>query len=263
MNDFRLNYVIMTSTRGHFNRHDIVKDTVADIYYKHSSFTTSFYAKYANIKCSTDSAEYLSDIKDFLLSHGINTNVTHGDWNHNSQSHQNGYLSDLFEIFRREDVNEAEYTLLTEDDFKIRCAKKDFSYWIEKSVALLMNNPNYVQVRIPRFNNEFERINKLKAKHGIDAQAIKSGEDSYFEANDWSNNVYFCRTRDLRNSLILMLRNPNAFPQHSEHGLSRAMRYWTESGLPFAILNPEYIRCFHMGTKVGEEDKLDQPLNSD
>lgn len=260
-NPLDLNYIIMTTTRGHYNRHDIVEEVYWD-FFNYSRALVNFKARYCNIKSSPESGQYLPILQNFFSTNNFVVNTTAGAWKHNCPSHQSGYLSDLSSIMNRHDVNRCQYTMITEDDFKIRSFDINFQYWAEIAVEILRNNHECVQVRIPRFVNEFERINKLKEKHNIDGKAERVNKD-YFMANDWSNNVYFCRTRDLRNALLLMQRHPDAFPVHSEHGLGRAMKYWSNIELPFAILNPERIRCFHCGTPQGQEDNLTEALTSD
>lgn len=256
MNTIPLNYAIFTTTRGHFNRHDIYKQTVDDL----GEYSGLFRNRIANVKISSDSQEFAAVMEKFFKDRNFTLYTRNGDWKHNDQSHQTGYLHDLTRVFTQDSVNEVPYTMVTEDDFLIRAHKFDLEYWCFKAISILEKDPNITQVRIPRFQNEFDRINGLKAKHNLDVRAEHTNDPQYFRCGDWSNNVYFARTRDLRNALLMMNSNPHLFGQHSEHSMSKAMKYFSLSEVPFAILEPSMISCYHRGTVAGQEDDVNQAI---
>lgn len=264
-----LNILLMTSTKGHFDRRDIYQRTLASIitHLGYSSVKT-----FIHVKISPGENQAWLDMAEFIQKFDENIEVfsTYGSWQHMNQSHQSQYIKDIRTMANVVNIMGNEYTLFLEDDWLLESqAEKSSVYnWVLESVELLWRKPDLVQVRIPRFTNEFERINRLQAKHGIPAHATKvvngTGlEDFYFTCNDWSNNPFICRTRDLYIAMMLMEKNPNAFPNHAEHGFGRAMRYLSLSEECLAVIRPDLCRAFHIGTKEGEEDKLDQPLNSD
>lgn len=262
-NKFPLNYIVFSSTRGHFDIKTRYLETISNLNNKFP--LTNFSANYVHIATSPNENDLFLKMKSSLESlYNINVISTEISWQHDNQSHQIGYLSSMWNIYNRDDVNAIEYSLVSEDDFFIKTYSKDLEYYLNKAISILKDNSNIMQIRIPRFTNEFERINKLKEKHNIDAKAIKCPEDDeIFHQNDWSNNVFVSRTRDLRNALLLMLKNQQSFPMHSEHGLSMAMKSFSLSEVPFMCFEPLLIRCGHIGCPLGQEDNLDKPLISD
>lgn len=156
----------------------------------------------------------------------------------------------------------SKYVLHLEGDWLFDPAQATLLEWMHKGLKILDENPHLIQVRFPRFNNEFERINNLSKKHGIPGQAEWVNED-YFISNDFSLNPSIFRPRDLFHSLVLMQANPQAFELHVEHGFSKALKYLCGFSLPLAVLNPSKINVRHIGSKLLEEDKIGVPLNSD
>ncbi len=257
---FPLNLLLMTTTKGHFDRQDIYQTTVKDLA---DNFDMALFAdRYASVKVSPDSEDQADPMRDFLLGYNFLVTRQEGSWKHGEQSHQTGYISDIASMVQKAEFQLAKYTLFLEDDWLLR-GKNGTYDTILSGMEILDQNPNIVQVRFPRFSNEFERINRLKAKHGIDAIATKDDGRRFFYCNDWSNNPFIARSRDLFLAIMLMMKNPGAFPLHAEHGLGRAMRYLSHAITPLAVAEPSSDRVYHIGTKKGEEDKIGVELNSD
>jgi hypothetical protein len=265
MNKIPVNYVIMTSTKGHFGL-STHEETVNHL---NSQLPLGLFAqKIVHIKVSDDTKEKEVGMIDFFAKHNFNikTSYTH-QWRHNDGSHQQGYLSDLTKVFGLADTQDVPYTLITEDDFLLSTSNGEpLEYFITKGVKILQSDPNIVQIRIPRFNNEFDRINGLKIKHNLDWRADKYWNDDYskdvFACSDWSNNVYLCRTRDLNIATMLIEKFPSTFGQHSEHSTAAAMRLLSRVELPFCVFWPDKIRCFHIGAEPQNRDVVGQELNS-
>lgn len=255
MNKNDISYCLFTSTKGHFERKDIYKKTVDNIL---SHLPAEVWSKLiAHIKIGPGEENIFIEMQDFLTKRGFEVVFSTGNWRHgnegNDNSHQIEYIKDMDKINNLVKTN---YFFHSEDDWLIKVDDKEFSYWLSNAQKILINDPHLMQIRIPRFDNEFERINLLKKKHGINARAAKMNEDCFIE-NDWSNNPYLARTRDMRAALVFV--KLGLVPQHSEHGVGQAMKMlgWTE--LPLICFNPKKIRCLHIGTKEGDEDKLDVP----
>lgn len=260
-----MNVLMMTSTKGHFDRKDIYKKTFED--FGSQTEDCMITSKIVHIKVSPGDEDLALEMEKNLYENGATKVLsTFGLWKHGDQSHHNEYIRDIsrsIELLCKS--NNDDPTLFLEDDWLIRSMVKESTVteWLIESAILLTRKPELVQVRIPRFNNEFERINRLKFKHGINASATEVPNEFYFTANDWSNNPFIARTRDMYLALCLMRKFPNSFPAHAEHGFGAAMKFLSLSNEPLAIIKPSNCRCFHMGTKIGEEDKLDKELNSD
>lgn len=250
---------LYTSAKGHFDRKDIYQKTVNSLLSQIPA--NSFEKLVAHIKVKKDDpAEDEQAIKmvDWLEEKGFTVLVSYGDWKHGNESHQLEFLKDMMTVTK---IVKTPYILFLEDDWEIKPFEKDLEYWIHSATELLEEYTSLVQVRIPRYTNEVERINKLKQKHGINTSAIELvGETDVFISGDWSNNPHISRTRDFRGALTLLM-NSN-LPRHSEHGLGTCMKIisWNVINLPFAFFNPEKIRAGHLGTPIGQEDNLDKPL---
>lgn len=239
---------LYTSTKGHFGRKDIYKDTVNSLL-KHMP-SDQWGGLVAHIKYDNDSQNKCDEMKYWLSSNGFFVITTLGSWAHGNDSHQIEYLKDQSVV---NDFCKTQYCLHLEDDWQIAVNSISFVYWLAKSISILEDNSGITQVRIPRFLNEQQRILGLYAKHGIDGKCDKVNDD-YYISNDWSNNPYIARVRDIRGALTFVA-NTN-LPKHSEHGFGKAMKMIAWSEMPFAFLNPEKIKCGHFGTPAGQEDDL-------
>ncbi len=261
-----MNLLLMTSTKGHFDRTDIYRTIVDDLDEQLGKYY--FTNKLAHIKVSQGGGAKVLEMDQYLKEQSYTVMLITGEWKHGDQSHQSEYLKDIRRAINYLSSNHAsEYTLFMEDDWIIRPQKNEGMLWdyLHKAQVLLGSNPDLVQVRIPRFNNEFDRINRLFAKHRIEAkaEAVEGDGIIHFRTNDWSNNPFIARTRDIYQAMVLMQKNPHAFPDHAEHGWGRAMKYLSPAELPLAVIKPDECRCFHFGTKYGEEDKINAILHSD
>ncbi len=113
-----------------------------------------------------------------------------------------------------------------------------------------------MQVRIPRYTNEFARINRLKETHRLDRGAEMGV--SHFRHNDFSANPSLYRTRDIRAALLITMRTN--LPKHIEHGLAEALKLMSYARYPFACFDPAQVRIGHIGVKIGEEDDITKDL---
>lgn len=242
---------LFTSTRGHFERKLIYQRTVTDLL---NQVPKDYWAALrANIKVEDKDRAY--EMEDWLKSHGFEVTAPKGDWKHGDESHQTEYLKDIFYVVS---TTASPYILFMEDDWLIK--SENLTDWLARAIQTLDERPEVVQVRIPRYSNEAQRIEGLRAKHGIDALVVPDPDNDRFLHNDWSNNPYIARTRDL-NAAIRFVMATN-LPRHTEHGLGRAMKMLSSSPAPFMCFEPEVARCGHIGTLAGEEDNLEQPLNA-
>lgn len=246
--------LLFTTSKGHWNRTDIYKNTVNSLFSQIP--VENWGGLIASLKMNDGQDDVGNEIGNWLVNNKFTLVPGYGKWAHGQDSHQVEFLND---IARVNNFIETPYILFEEDDWIIKPYEKDLEYWISRAIKTLEENPGIMQVRIPRFTNEFDRINGLKQKHGINTRAVKLNNE-LFVSGDYSNNPYIARTRDLRAALTIL--NLSQLPKHSEHGLGRALSLLGWSELPFAFFDPLKIRAGHCGTPIGQEDNLDQPLNS-
>lgn len=261
MKTIPINYVMMTSTKGHFNL-STYEETINDL--SQQIPLEIFANRVVHIKVSDDTQNKFVGMNDFFSKKNFHILSSHQNWRHFDQSHMSGYINDLCKVFSDDKVLKTPYSLVSEDDFLVRTQDKELLSFIHEAVKILEERPDVVQVRIPRFSNERQRIMGLWDKHQIKSN-VYPYNDNAFLTNDWSNNIYIARTRDLMTAMILLKRNPQVFGQHAEHSVSAAMRYLSEYDAPLAVFQPEKIRCFHIGTPEDKRDvvSMDVPLNSD
>lgn len=255
MNTNEISYCLFTSTRGHFNIKTRYKQTVDSML---TQVPANIWSKLiAHVKISPGEDNIFNEMKEFLETKGFEVIGTVGEWRHGNDgkdnSHQVQYILDQNKILS---LIKTSYFFFSEDDWVCNVKNKELSYWLNFSQKLLLDNPDLMQVRIPRFGNEFERINQLLRKHNIHTRAIHVDEN-YFVSGDWSNNLYLARTRDLRATLKLVING--SLPMHSETGTGIGMRFLSGIELPLAVLSPKNIYCSHIGTRKNEEDDFNNP----
>jgi len=253
---------LFTTTKGHHGIKTRWKETIQDL--NTQIPLKNFSGLFANIKATNEAEESDAvEIADYLYTnYGFENHTAVFPWKHGDNSHQVGYLGDIFHIYNLPQVLKHQYVLHLEDDWKIRAEDGDLVKSIYKAIKLLEENPNILQVRFPRFFNEFTRINGLSQKHGIDTWS-RDFNDDFFVHSDFSLNPSIFRSRDLRNATLLMNKNATNFGSHVEHDFGRALKYFSHPQENLACFYPDKVRCYHLGAPLGQEDKVGIMLNSD
>lgn len=250
-----ITFALMTTTKGHFDIKTRWRETIES--FDSNGELSHFDHLFAHIKISPGEEAIAEEMIAGLQSKRFNVMVTPGNWKHGDSTHQENYLRDIYKV---SNYCKSPYIFLVEDDWKVKSHDVSCKFWYDMAFELLIDNPDLMQVRIPRYSNEFDRINKLKQKHNLDRSAVQA-DDYHFRHNDYSANPSFYRTRDIRNAVALTLRTNTA--KHVEHGVGQVLRLLGEPGRQFACLNPDEIRIGHIGCRPGEEDDLTKPLNCD
>jgi hypothetical protein len=252
---------LFTTTKGHHDVKTRWRETVQDLHRQIP--LDNFAGLFANIKAGNESEEQaaLDIAKELHNKYGFENHTAIFPWKHGDNSHQVGYLNDIFHIYNLPEVLKNQYVMHLEDDWLIRAEDGELLKWIAKAIKLLDENPDILQVRFPRFSNEFLRINNLKSKHNIDTWA-RDYNDDFFVHSDFSLNPSIFRSRDLRNATLLMKKNANVFGSHVEHDFGRALKYFSHPQENLACFCPEKARCYHLGAPLGQEDKIGEQLNS-
>lgn len=256
MNINDLTVCLYTSTKGHFGRKDIYKTTALHLLgsLEETGHRESV-KKIAHVKVDPGEDLLADEMFRWLKGAGFLVIVSRGEWKHGDESHQVEYIKDQMAV---NDNIKTQFLLHLEDDWVIKPILPGSStssfllYGMDR-----LSDPNITQVRIPRYTNEPDRIRGLMVKHGIDGR-VSGPFSGIYLCNDWSNNPFIARTRDIRAALTFVTRS--TLPKHSEHGVGKAMSLLGWSELPFAFFDPEKIRCYHLGTPAGLEDNLDADL---
>lgn len=244
---------LYTSTRGHFGG-STYQETVTSLLSQVSADTWG--AMIAHVKVSTGDEARAQEMSEWLHEQGFYVANTTQDWRHGDQTHQDGYLQDALRVTS---LVKTPFLMHHEDDFLLRPYAANLNAHLYQAVVQLEEDPELMQVRIPRYSNEVERILGLRAKHGIDGRAEWSTNRKWFRHNDLSMNPFIARTRDMRAAFRLVMMSN--LPKHIEHGTAAALKVLSSSPLPFACFNPESLRCGHIGVARPEErDNLNQSL---
>ena len=256
MTPIPITFCLMTTTKGHFGVKTRYVQTLNS--FKDELPLSEYAARMAHIKVSPGEDDLMEEMTGNLKTYGFDVWQTKGAWQHGQDSHQLEYLKDTLKM-----VNEVKtpYVMMVEDDWQVRAFHGPFISYLLRAVGYLEDDPGLVQVRIPRWSNEFDRINGLMAKHGLPRSAHRGNDGYHFRSDDFSMNPAIYRTRDLRAALHFV--NVTSLPKHIEHGLGEALKI--VSGYPaghFACFNPEKVRLGHLGTLPGEEDQIETPLFS-
>lgn len=243
---------LFTSTKGHFGIKIRYQETIQSL---SANIPLSYFAnKVAHIKVSPGEEAIAVEMTQKLEGYGFKVYSTTAIWSHGQNSHQIEYLSDMLKIYSLPELQKTKYVFALEDDWLLK--SDNFIKDVDFTISLFEQNPDLLQVRIPRYSNEFDRINGLYTKHGIQGVA-KKASDKHFWHNDFSMNPSLFRLRDLRNALVLLHRAPN-LPMHVEHGLGAALKFLSMANTPFAALTT--ARIAHIGTPTGQEDDINKEL---
>lgn len=253
MTPLPITFALMSTTQGHFGIKTRWQETV-DGFSRAMPFD-QFESRLAHIKVSPDEEETKVKMTEGLRARGFKTAITEGNWNHGEPSHQSNYLADLWTVVN---LVKSPYIFICEDDWIPVVGEGELTDHLAIATGWLEEDPTLMQVRIPRWWNEFERIRGLKARHGLDRWS--EPVDAYrFRHDDYSANPSLYRTRDLRAALILV--QATNLPKHVEHGVGEALRLLSGAVRhQFACFQPAKVYITHRGTLLGEEDSLDQPL---
>lgn len=245
-------FVLMSTTKGHFGLKYRYQETLKSF---GAALPFGEYARcMAHIKVSLGEDLLMEEMTGDIQSNGFDVWRTKGIWAHGQESHHLEYLKDAMVMV---DKVSTPYVLMVEDDWLLQCYEGTFIDYLNRAVEWL-EDPGLVQVRIPRYSNELDRVNGLMGKHGLNRYARKA-DNYHMRLDDFSMNPALYRTRDLRAALHFV--QSSNMPKHIEHGLGYALKL--VSGYPtgqFACFNPEKIRVGHVGTLPGEEDDLSKGL---
>jgi hypothetical protein len=253
MTPIPITFALMSTTKGHFDVKTRYRDTLDS--FNRALPLSEYHSRIAHIKVSGNENAVAADMMTECERYGFKVWLTDGEWSHGSDTHHLGYLNDLLKVSN--DVK-TPYVLVVEDDWGLLVREGEFIEHLQRAISWLDEDPTLMQVRIPRFANEGDRIRNLMQKHGLYRWAFDV-DQYHFRHDDFSANPSLYRTRDLRAAIILTL--VSSLPKHIEHGLGMALKTLSyTNGSQFACFNPAKISISHQGTPIGQEDSITQPL---
>lgn len=234
---------LYSTTRGHWGRKDCYLKTIQDL----NSHGDIFSQKLAHIKVSPGEEDFGDQMEFNFKNFGFEVIKTIGEWKHFSGSHSVEQLKDIFTLTEKVIYP---YIFHLEDDFYIKPINNSLSNFLNEAKNLL-NKDDILQVRIPRFESDFEHYKSLD----------KIG--SYFRQGEiYSLNPNLVKLSDLqiilnsiayKQDLILPLLEKQ---QLNVELLFAQIGRQLKGEKPFWSFDGKNIRALHIGTKEGEEDKL-------
>lgn len=234
MNQFPLNLLIFTTTRGHFGFQDVYKTSINFIEKKLGSLNI-FSNRIAHIKVRDNEIERerLPEMVYFFNSKNIETIVTYGNWER-GMSHQNEYLKDINKSVNSKQIQSSPYTLWFEDDSPIEGENILNSFF--KAINLLEYNQEVLNIRYIR-----EGLKENEHFYKIDQNICFSN------TFDFQPNI--SRSRDLLLASNLINKNWEYFKNiQCEMAFRLAMENFSSSKFKFLGFNPELYFSYHIGT---------------
>lgn len=252
-----LNLCVFDTSKGHFGRTDIYQRTINSLAAQ-APLKLVFKNLIAHIKVGGEKEEAVfQEQKKFYENLGFTVIRSDAEWKHFSDSHQRGYSADLVKVYGNREIQNADYTLHLESDwlFTVKSRQQLIDVF-SAAINYLRKNPSAVSVRIPRFQNEIERIKGLKQKFGIDAGVYQDEiSNKFYRTNDnLSLNPSIFRTRDLWAATRILKQNFDKLSQHVEMGFTHAFTHLADGEYPFAFFDPKIIIARHIGTESVDKD---------
>jgi len=241
--------LFFTTTRGHFERKDIYKTTLQDLNNQSLFFEDAIvHSKVSSNELDFYNNEQRPDLQSFRLFKKCLFTVD--NWSHFQPSHALGQLKDIIKSIKQV---RTEFIFHLEDDWLLYSDKNTISYFFNQAIELLKSGKDVMQVRIPRHKDEQNHYKTIE----------KLGDVYNRQGEIWSFNPNICRTRDVQIICNLIEKNWQSIEQSINAGQINAELLFTQiarnlslENKPFYSFNPEFIRCLHIGTKEGEEDKI-------
>lgn len=256
MRPLPISLCVFDTSKGHFGRTDIYRCTITDLAAQIPLH--SFAGLFVHVKVAPGEESVFAEQDVFYRAHGFTVMTSHEPWSHFSSSHQQGYARDMIKVYGDSRVMTAPYCLHLESDWLFRPRKhSSLIDLLGKSLSYLAANHTAVGVRFPRFLNEIERLNGLRAKHGMDVrtQREEAPWGQFVRHNDnLSLNPHLMRTRDLYAATRILKANFAQLGDHVEMGFTHAFTHLADGALPWVILDPLEMSVLHIGTKDGEQD---------
>ncbi len=236
-----------TSTKGHFDIKDRYKETLSKL--DALIPLHNFGQLIAHIK-GDDKEPENKEIEEVLLSYGFEIHKSVAPWKHEDLSCHSEYLKDITKISR---LVTQPYFFHMEDDWLFSIENKDFFYYLKRGIDILQN-PDYVSVRIVRHKNEIERIGGMMAKHGINSKVILNNEEFFTHSDLHSFNPNLMRSRDVFLACNYIERQKSHFSANCEIAFTQILKTFSNAVDCEVCFQPELIRALHVGTKRFEED---------
>lgn len=233
-----LTVCIYSVSNGHWDSRDCYLRTIQDL----ESHNIKFGDKIAHIKIRPGEEDFAETMYGNFINYGYRVLTTVEPWKRWDSSHHTGQLKDIFKVFNEV---RTDYILHMEDDWKLKPLYNDVKFWLEKSIELLQQNSEVIQVRIPRQINEFEHFKSIER---VDGNWKKQNEI-------FSLNPHIISYKDLRQILTNVMANQEIVVEMFNAGQLNVELLFAEiirqikGGKSLWSHSSENIRALHIGNK--------------
>lgn len=233
-----LTVCIYSVANGHWDKKDCYLRTIEDL----ESHNIKFGDKIAHIKIRPGEEEFAEVMYQDFIKYNYRVLTTVEPWKRWDHSHHTGQLKDIFKVFNEV---KTDYIFHLEDDWKLKPLYNNLQFWLEKSIELLEQNPEVIQVRIPRQINELEHF---KSMEKVDGNWKRQNEI-------FSLNPHIISYKDLRQILTNVMTNQDIIINMFENGqlnvelLFAEIIRQTKGGKSLWSHSSENIRALHIGNK--------------
>jgi hypothetical protein len=238
----KINLIFFMTTKGHFGKNDLYKYSLKNF----NSFNLqNLFDKYLSLKIFKGDEELGEKISSEI---GYNTFTWYNpDPKINNESQYKdytyylltNYLSDIVNLYSREELLKNEYTFIYEDDSPIIINNYDFEYYINKAKQKLEENKNIFSIHFQRvglFKNDLEYSN-------IDVKSDFTKPHRYNFQNQLFRTKYMF---EVANIIKQNWRQLNY--QHTEAAVELGINHMNKN-FEHISFNPKEAHSIHIGTE--------------
>ncbi len=242
-----LTLCLYSTTKGHWDIKNRYLETIKDL----NNYELNFAEKIAHIKITPGDEDLANQMEKDFVEYGFRVLKTVGEWKHFHGSHSIEQLKDIFTVYLEV---KTDFIFHLEDDWLIRPLNDNFQAYLEQAMNLIQNNPNILQVRIPRHPNEFEHYKTI--------EKVDDNFNRQKEVYSLNPHVVFKKTLEIflasiyhqQKQIIPLL---DAQQLNAELLFAEIGKQLSKEDKPYWSFSEKNIRALHIGSKLGEEDKLD------
>lgn len=233
-------FTFFITTRGHYGRKDIWRETIYHWYDVMPTF--EMYPKFVHIKISDGEEKLGEEIKDQLEEIDFKVLTTQKDWKHNDSSHAVGFYEDMLKLYSDTELHKYKYSILHEDDWLWK-SSSNLSYLLNLGRRFLDENLDALCVRV---NDE---------RHKDKSKSFKASDKIYGQRVDYTpfgTTMTFqptiLRTLEWYHALRLINKNKEVLKQrHCELVSGDVMKNFSDSKTPFYFFDPDVLSAEHIG----------------
>lgn len=205
--------------------------------------------KLLSVKYPIGDEEEAQKYKTWAENRGFEVLLNEGNWVNGEISKTKEYILDYIKVYHNDKLNQFPFVFEMEDDVTLEVKEGKLEDYLVKSVEKLIENKGLLACRFTDRIDEFDRINRLNAKYGLNnKKAIKiEGENNYFlDSDHCSFRNYIARTRDFYQMSRILLHNFDKLHPSAETSVTQALMALSDFETPFLCWETSLISHKHM-----------------